>query len=197
MKKIRKVSAILFWLISFLMAFSCVAQAKTYTKKINSYNGAVFTVSHKGLNNKKANWTISDSKIATVNKNGKITVKQEGKVTVTAKYKKNIYKFIVNAKAERTVNKKAKYKGTTIKILSMSPDALKIKYINTNKKTKNFIEAYIILGKKVYIIESQELRTIPANSSKTFILKRGKDFSEKLNVNAKIKTIEVGYWHME
>ncbi len=196
MKKIRKVAATLFLLLSLLMAFSCVAQAKTYTKKINSYKGAIFTIKKKGLNNKRAKWSV-DSNNITVNKNGKVTVIKTGKATITAKYKKNTYKFVVNAKQERTVNKKAKYKGTTIKILSMSPDAVKIQYTNTNKKMKKFVEAYFIIGKKTYIIEKWNIRAIPAKTSKIFTLKRGKDFSGKLDMNANIKTIDFGYWYLE
>ena len=65
------------------MTFSCVAQAKTYTKKINSYNGAIFTIDRKGLSNKRAKWSVDKNKVATVNKNGKVTIKQAGKAIVT------------------------------------------------------------------------------------------------------------------
>ena len=74
---------------------------------------------------------------------------------------------------------------------------MKIKYKNTNKKTKKFVEAYFTIGKKTYIIEKWNVRSIPAKASKTFILKRGRDFSGKLDTNANIKTIEVGYWYYE
>ena len=197
MKKIRKVATTFILLLSLLMTFSCVAQAKTYTKKIKPYEGAVWTIKYKGLVNKKAKWTVDNSKVATVNKNGKVTIKKAGKATITAKYKKNTYKFVINATKERKINKKAKYKGTEIKILSISPDSLKIKYKNTNKKTKYFVEAYFIIGKKTYIIEKWNIRSIPAKTSKIFTLKRGKDFSGKLDMNANIKTIDFGYWYLE
>ena len=76
MKKIRKVATTFILLLSLLMAFSCVAQAKTYTKKIKPYEGAVWTIKYKGLVNKKAKWTVDNSKVATVNKNGKVAIKK-------------------------------------------------------------------------------------------------------------------------
>ena len=135
------------------MTFSCVAQAKTYTRKIKPYEGAIFIIKQKGLANKKAKWTVDNGQIATVNKNGKVTVKKTGKATITAKYKKNTYKFIIIATKERKINTKiGKIKGIKVSIVSMTHDWIKIKYTNTNKRSKSLCEAYIRLGKKVYYI---------------------------------------------
>ena len=177
------------------MAFSCVAQAKTYTKKINSYNGAIFTINRKGLDNKRAKWTVDNSKIATVNKNGKVTVKKAGKVTVTAKYKKNTYKFIVTATKERKFNKKSITRnGIKVTLVSMTNDWIKIKYTNTTKKFKSVCEAYIKLGKKVYYIDNVSYTAIASKSSRTVTLRRGRDFSGKLDVNA--EKFEIGWWYI-
>ena len=196
MKKIRKVTTTFILLLSLLMAFSCVAQAKTYTKKIKPYEGAVWTIKYKGLVNKKAKWTVDNSKVATVNKNGKVTVKQAGKATVTAKYKKNTYKFVINATKERKINSKiGKVKGVTVSVVSMTKDWIKIKYTNTTKKFKSSCEAYIKLGKKVYYIENIMQTAIASKSSRTITLRSGRDFSGKLDVNA--ERFEIAWWFLE
>ena len=185
MKRTRKFATTLILLLSLFMTFSCVAQAKTYTRKIKSYEGATFTIKQKGLVNKKAKWTVDNGQIATVNKNGKVTVKKTGKATITAKYKKNTYKFIITATKERKINTKiGKIKGIKVSIVSMTHDWIKIKYTNTNKRPKSLCEAYIRLGKKVYYIKNFAQTVIAPKSSRTITLRRGVDFSEKLNVNA-------------
>lgn len=195
MQKIRKFTTTLLLLLSMFMTFSCVAQAKTYTKKINSYNGAIFTINRKGLDNKRAKWTVDNNKVATVNKNGKITVKQAGKVTVTAKYKKNTYKFIVTATKERKFNRKPiTENGIKATLVSMTNDWIKIKYTNTTKKFKSVCEAYIKLGKKVYYIDNISYTAIASKSSRTVTLRRGRDFSGKLDVNA--ERFEIGWWYI-
>lgn len=196
MKKIRKVATTFILLLSLIMAFSCVAQAKTYTKKIKPYEGAVWTIKYKGLVNKKAKWTVDNSKVATVNKNGKVTVKQAGKATITAKYKKNTYKFIIASTKERKINKKiGKSKGVMVSVISMTPNWIKIKYTNTTKKFKSACEAYIKLGKKVYYIENISETAIASKSSRTITLRSGRDFSGKLDVNA--ERFEIAWWFLE
>lgn len=195
MKKIRKATATLFLLLSLIMAFSCVAQAKTYTKRIKPYEGAVWTIKYKGLVNKKAKWTVDNSKVATVNKNGKVTIKKAGKATITAKYKKNTYKFVITATKERKINSKiGKVKGVTVSVVSMTKDWIKIKYTNTTKKPKEICEAYVKLGKKVYYMNYLASTLIASKSSRTITLRSGRDFSGKLDVNA--ERFEIAWWFL-
>lgn len=195
MKRIRKVATTIILLLSMLMAFSCVAQAKTYTKKIKPYEGAVWTIKYKGLVNKKAKWSVDNGKVATVNKNGKVAIKKAGKATITAKYKKNTYKFIITATKERKINKRlGKSKGLVISIVSMTQDWIKIKYTNTTKKPKEICEAYVKLGKKVYYMNYLASTLIASKSSRTITLRSGRDFSGKLDVNA--ERFEIAWWFL-
>ena len=94
MKRTRKFATTLILLLSLFMTFSCVAQAKTYTRKIKPYEGAIFIIKQKGLANKKAKWTVDNGQIATVNKKGVVTGRAAGKATIQLKMKvgKKVYR---------------------------------------------------------------------------------------------------------
>lgn len=190
MKKVKKVVLLL---IMFTLLFSVSAEAKTYKKKWDAYKGETWTIKYKGLVNKKAKWSTSNPQIATVSKTGKVSVKNTGKVTLTAKYKKNTYKFYITATIERKVNLSlGKVNGVNVKIISMTPDWIKIKYTNKTKKPKTMTELYIKLDKKVYYIENILTTVIASKSSRTIVLRRGVDFEGKLKMNA--KRFELGWW---
>lgn len=79
-----------------------------------------------------------------------------------------------------------------IKVVSMTPDWIKIKYTNKTNKPMTMTEAYIKLDKKVYYIENIQTKMIASKSSRTITLRRGVDFTGKLKMNA--KWFEIAWW---
>lgn len=103
MKRFRKLSVALCLSLMICLTASTIlptcmdslttAQAATATSgtkvKLNKtkatiYNGATLQLKLKGTN-EKVKWSSSSKKIATVDKNGKVTAKKKGKATITAK----------------------------------------------------------------------------------------------------------------
>ena len=65
-------------------------KVKLNKTKATIYNGATLQLKLKGTN-EKVKWSSSSKKIATVDKNGKVTAKKKGKATITAKIGKKKY----------------------------------------------------------------------------------------------------------
>lgn len=190
MKKLLKTMPLL---IILVLLFSMPVEAKTYKKKENAYKGESWVLEYKGLVNKKAKWSTSNSGIATVSKAGKISVKDVGKVTITAKYKKNTYKFAITSTVDRKINSKiGTVDGVNIKVVSYTPDWIKIKYTNTTNEPKTMTEAYLKMDKKVYYIKNILTTLVASKSSRTITLKRGVDFDGKLKMNT--KHFEMAWW---
>jgi len=92
--------------------YTCTVTVKTpklNKTKLTLYTGKTATLKLTGP--KVTSWTSSNSKIATVNKKGKITAKKAGKVTITAKAAGKKYKCTVTIKVKAHTHN---YKRTTI-----------------------------------------------------------------------------------
>ena len=86
---------------------------------------------------KKVKWKSSNKKIATVNKNGKVTGKKKGKCTVTA----TVGKVKLKCKVKITSNQYTtvrKFTKTTLNISSLKLDLMKVDY--TRNQVKKSIE---------------------------------------------------------
>ncbi len=107
---------------------------------------------------KKAKWTTSNKKVATVSKNGKVTAKKKGSATITAKINKKTYKCKV------TVTEPAPK-------LNKSKVTLTI----TNKKTNPAVQLKVanIYGKKVTWYTSNKKVATVSKSGKVVAKKKG------------------------
>lgn len=116
MKTMRKVLCfvVAVAMVSALIAnpVEAAAKAKLNKKKVtltitDSKKNPTTTLKVKGVSSKvakKAKWSTSNKKVATVKK-GKVTAKKAGKVTITCKVKGKKYTCKVTVKDKRTTNK--------------------------------------------------------------------------------------------
>jgi expansin (peptidoglycan-binding protein) len=88
----KKICFVLF-MLAFILAVPCTAQAKAALNKKNVTLtvGKSVTLKMKGTK-KKVKWSTSNKKVATVSAKGKVKAKKAGKATITAKLGKKKYK---------------------------------------------------------------------------------------------------------
>ena len=145
MGKFKKLCAIVMVLI---MAFSVTSQSVFAAKKVklNKTKATVYvgkSVQLKVNNNKKkVKWSTSNKKVAIVSKKGKVTGKKAGKATITAKIGKKKYKCKITVKKKATKPSKPSKKEIVGKLKLNSSDAVVIKRIIKEQKSRGntFIE---------------------------------------------------------
>ncbi len=166
--------------------YKCKIKVETLgiSKKTLTMNkGEKYTLKTTGTK-KKAKWTTSDKRIATVNSKGLVTAKKKGNVKITAKIGKKSYKCKIKVEApsistkERTLTK-----GKTV--------TLKIK--NTTQKVK-----WSTNNKKVATVNSKGLVTAKGKGTATITAKVGnskykcKIIVETPSISKKTLTINKG-----
>ncbi|MDO4975731.1 MAG: glycerophosphodiester phosphodiesterase family protein [Eubacteriales bacterium] len=94
MKKKRYLLSFIFLLLLFAMPVQSHAKVRLNMTSKDIYARETFTLKVKGTL-RKASWTSSNSKVASVSSKGKVTGKDNGKATITAKVGKKKYRCTV------------------------------------------------------------------------------------------------------
>ena len=147
-KKTLLISFMLFFSLCFAVIPSIKADAavKLNKKQITLYEGKSTTLKLKGTS-KKAKWTSSNKKVATVSSKGKVKAKKKGTAKIIAKVGKKKYTCKVTVKAkkkakqdtgnEQNTNKSFALESialntTTLQMESGEESILKVKYTPSN-----------------------------------------------------------------
>jgi predicted transcriptional regulator len=101
MKKRKACMLVVFLIAVMAMAFTANAKPHISKKKATIYVGQATHLSVVG-SSKKAKWSSSNKKVATVNQSGTVTGKKSGKAVVTAKIGSKKYKCTVTVKTRQS-----------------------------------------------------------------------------------------------
>jgi len=132
-KRVVTVFFVFMMVICLLPETAFAATVKLNKTKATVYVGKTVKLSVKGTK-KKAKWSTSNKKIATVNKAGKVTAKKKGTATITVKVGKKAYKCKLTVKnVQMNKTKATLYVGKTMK-LAVNGAKKKAKWSTSNKK---------------------------------------------------------------
>ena len=127
--------------------------SKTVITLGDTYKLKLYTKNNNPINNKRIVWKSSNTKIAKVDKNGKVSAVRKGNATVKAKFQGKTYKCTVNIKpAKLNFTKKTLYKGKKATLALNSPlnkkiSASKIKWTTSDNNVASVSKSGKITAK--------------------------------------------------
>ena len=124
---------------------------KLNAKVVDFYVGGIYNLELGSISPKRVKWKSSNTRIATVNKKGKVTARRVGTCTVTGKYKNKTYRCKIRVYTDKRYLKNwCRWLGKSIKAQYSSPYDRVLAatwYVNTNFGYGKASSAFDVLKK--------------------------------------------------